>query len=147
MATWNPGCSSREEDVGRAQRMQAEEAASGHEREREEQDACVAAPVGGLPRRVAEGERDRADESEDDEVQSVVLEMGVEVRPEEERAEPDQRERGQDDRGQDGGRQTPAARCGLGVRGRHSGVGVGWVHRPYRADRAGFRRGAGREET
>ena len=70
-----------EEDLGRAQRMQAEEAARGHDREREEQDACVLPAVGGLSCRVAEDERDGTDESEDEEVQSVVLEMGVEARP------------------------------------------------------------------
>ena len=72
--------------------MQPEEAAGGHEGEREQQDACVATTVRRLTRRVAEDERDRTDEPEDDEVSLVVLEVRVESRALEQRDETDQRQ-------------------------------------------------------
>jgi hypothetical protein len=80
-----------EEDAGRPERMEPHEAAGGHEREREEQDTGVAAPIGSLARRIAEQERESADESEDDEMGAVVLEMGIELRAKQEGDKPDQR--------------------------------------------------------
>ncbi len=74
-----PGMLLREEDRRRSDRMQPEEASGRHERQREEQNASIAPPVGGLARRVAERDCDRADEPEDDEVQLVVLDMRVEL--------------------------------------------------------------------
>ena len=65
-----------------------------HECERQQQDARVSAPVRGLAGREAEHERDAADDPEDDEVRAVVLEVRVELRPEQQRDEADQRQRG-----------------------------------------------------
>jgi hypothetical protein len=62
--------------------------------ERQEQDARVAAAVCGLTRRVAERERQPADDPEDDEVRAVILEMGVELRPKQQRHQADERQRG-----------------------------------------------------
>jgi hypothetical protein len=83
----------REEDV---LRVESHEAAGGHERKREQQDARVSAPVGRLAGCVAEDERDAADEPEDHEVRAVVFEMRVELRATQQRREPDERERGRD---------------------------------------------------
>ena len=46
-----------EEDLGRPDGMEAQEAAGRHERQREQEDAGIAAPVRGLARRVPEEER------------------------------------------------------------------------------------------
>ena len=104
----------REEDALRSEGMEAHEAARRHERQREEQDARVAAPLGRLARRVAERERDPAREAEDQEVRLVVVELGVELRAEEQRDEPDQ---GQEDREQPGDDDHRRSRAGL-ARGR-----------------------------
>ena len=77
--------------------MEPEEASGRHERQREEQDAGVAAPVGRLARRVAERDGDCADEAEDDEVELVVLDVRVELLAQEQREEPDERQRRRDD--------------------------------------------------
>ena len=93
----------REEDRRRPDRVEPEEPAGRHEREREEQDAGVAALVGRLACRVAEAERDRADDPEDHEVERIVLDVGIELRPQEQRHEPDQRQRGGEERGRNQG--------------------------------------------
>ena len=68
----------REEDAGRANSVEPEEPTGGHERQREEQDARVGAPVRRLTRRVAEAECDRAHDPEDHEVERIVLDMRIE---------------------------------------------------------------------
>ena len=93
------GAALREEDALRSEGVEAHEAARRHERQRQEQDAGVSAPLGRLARRVAERERDPADDAEDQEVRLVVVELGIELRAEEQRDEPDQ---GQEDREQPG---------------------------------------------
>ena len=98
MATLKPACSLREEDAGRPDRVEDQEPAGRHEGEREEQDARVAASVGRLARGVAEDERDRADDPEDDEVRAVVLEVRVELRAQQQRDEPDERQRSREQR-------------------------------------------------
>jgi hypothetical protein len=94
--------------------MQAHESARRHEREREEEHPRVAAPVRRLPRRIAEDERDGADDAEDHEVRAVVLEMRIELSAKQERGEADQRQRGGD---HDGDAESRRA-CTLSVRAR-----------------------------
>ena len=94
------GAALGEEDADRAERVQAHEAPGRHERQRQEQDAGVPAPVGGLAGRVAEGDRDAADGAEDEEVRLVVVELGVELLPQQQRDEPDQRQRDREDAGE-----------------------------------------------
>ncbi len=96
-ATLKPGCSSCEEHVVRADRVQEHEAAGRHEREGEEKDACVRAPLGRLARGEPEPERDPAGEAEDQEVQAVVLDVRVELLAQQQRHEPDERERAGED--------------------------------------------------
>ena len=86
-----------EEDLGRPDGMEAQEAAGRHERQREQKDAGIAAPVRGLARRVPEEERRCAHDSEDHEVERVVLDVRIEPRAEEKGGEPDQRQRGGDE--------------------------------------------------
>jgi hypothetical protein len=76
--------------------MQPHEAAGGHERKGEEQDACIPAPVGGLARRVAENKRDSTDDPEDHEVEPVGLDVLVELLSKQQRDEPHQRQSGGD---------------------------------------------------
>ena len=92
-----PGVLLREEDRGRPDGVEPEEASGRHERQREEQDARVATPVGRFARGVAERDRDRADEPEDDEVELVVLDVRVELGAQEQREETDERQRGRHD--------------------------------------------------
>jgi hypothetical protein len=70
----------REEDSGRPDGVEAEEAPGGHKGKREEQDAGIPTPVGRLTGRVSENERDTAHDPEDDEVRPVVLEVRVQLR-------------------------------------------------------------------
>ena len=56
-------------------------------------DPRVSPPLGGLAGTVAEHEREAADDPEDDEVGSVVLEVRVELPAKQQRGKPDQRER------------------------------------------------------
>jgi hypothetical protein len=60
--------------------VEAEESAGCHEGQGKEQDAGIPAPVGRLTRRVTEDERHAADNPEDDEVRSIVLEVRIELR-------------------------------------------------------------------
>jgi hypothetical protein len=83
-----------EEHPGCPDGVEAHEASGRHEREREEQHARVTTALRRLAGRVAEGERDRADQAEEDEMDAVVLEVRVELRPQEQRYEPDQRQGG-----------------------------------------------------
>jgi hypothetical protein len=82
-----------EENARGPEGVKAEEAARRHERQREQQDPCVPAPVGRLTGGVAEGECDASGDPEDDEVQPVVLDVRVELLAEEERDEADERQR------------------------------------------------------
>ena len=68
----------REEDAGRPDSVEPEEAARRHERQREEEDASVSASVGRLACRVAEAERDGSDDPEDHEMERVVLDVRIE---------------------------------------------------------------------
>jgi hypothetical protein len=86
----------REKDALCADRVQPHEAAGGHERQRQEEDAGVAAPVRRLPCRITEAERHRPDEAEEDEMEPVVLQVRVELPAEQERNQPDQRQGGSD---------------------------------------------------
>jgi hypothetical protein len=81
----------REEHLLGAECVQAQEAARRHEGERQEQHACVAAPVRRLAGGIAEDEGEAADEPEDDEVRPVVLDMRIELRAQKQRDEPHQR--------------------------------------------------------
>ena len=93
MATLKPACSFVKRMPAVPIACRPEEAAHGHERERQEQHARVAAAVRLLSGRVAEHEREPTDDPEDDEVGPVVLEVRVELLPQEERDEPDERQR------------------------------------------------------
>ena len=97
-----------EEDAGSPVGVDHQEPAGGHEREREELHARVAATVGGLAGHVAERERAGADDAEDDEVEAVVLEVRIEVRPQQERHEADERQRRGHERSRDDGGRPPA---------------------------------------
>ena len=112
----------REEDRGRPDGVEPEEASGRHERQREEQDARVAAPVGRLTRGVAERDRDRADEPEDDEVELVVLDVRVELGAQEQREEPDERQRRRDDADREQGVRAgpPVGLAGSGGKGDRS---------------------------
>ncbi len=95
--------------------MEPEEPAGRHERQREKQDAGVAPLIGRFSCRIAEAERDRADDPEDHEMERIVLDVGIELRPQEQRYEPDQRERGGEERGRDQGTcARPPAPAGSG---------------------------------
>ena len=99
-----------EEDLGRPEGMEPQEAAGRHERQRQQEDAGIAAPVRGLAGRVPEEERHCAHDPEDHEVERVVLDVRVEPRAKQERDEPDERQRG----GDEPARETTAparARC------------------------------------
>ncbi len=135
-----------EEDVGGSQGVEPEEAAGGHEGEREQEDAGILAPVGSLPRRVADHEGERAGEPEDEEVEPVVLEVRIEARPEEQRDEADERQRRGDDAG-DQDRAEAALSPMQDRRGRPTVVvrvlsGIGMFHRPVPGGSCEFRRGA-----
>ena len=104
-----PGILLREEDAGVPMACRPRKPPGGHEGEREQQDARVASPIGRLAGRVAEHERDAADDPEDDEVRPIVLEVRVELRPEQQRDEPDERERGDQECGGDA-RNQPGVR-------------------------------------
>ncbi len=98
----------REEDAGRPVGVEAQEAAGRHERQREEQDACISSPIGRLARRVAENECHGAHGPEDDEVGLVVLEVRIELRPKQQRDEADHRQRGSNEPGRDDRRRPRA---------------------------------------
>ena len=94
------------------------------------------APIGGLARRVAEDERERAREPEDDEVEPVVLEVRVELRPEEQRDETDERQRRDDGARQHRRAEPPppgAGRVRSDVRGFHRPVPWRIVRVPTRS--------------
>ena len=82
-----------EEDVRRAQGVEAEETPGRHEGEGEQEHSSVPAPIGGVPRRITEDEREHAREPEHEEVEPVVLEVRVEPGPEEQRGQADERQR------------------------------------------------------
>ena len=108
IATWKPACSVVKSTPGRSERMEPEKAAGRHEGQRQQQHSRVAAPLGGLARRVAEDEGKPADDPEHDEVGAVVLEVGIELLAQEQGDEPDQRQREREaPDGEDRGR-TPA---------------------------------------
>ena len=77
--------------------MDPQEAARRHERQREQKDAGIAAPVRSLTPRVPEQKRRCARDPEDHEVEWVVLDVRVEPRAKQKRDEPDQRQRGGDE--------------------------------------------------
>ena len=135
----------REEDRGRPDRVEPKEPSGRHERQREEQDAGIAAPVGGLTCGVAERNGHRADEPEDDEVELVVLDVRVELGAEKQRDEPDegQRRRKDADREQGVRARPTVGLAGSGCKGDRSRG-----HSVHYASRAavGFRprRGRGR---
>ena len=125
-----------EEDVGGAQGVEPEEAPGRHEREGEQEHAGVAAPICRLARRVAEHERERAREPEDDEVEPVVLEVRVEARPEEQRDETDERQRRDDGARQHRRAEPPSPGAGRvlsDVRGFHRPVPWRIVRVPTRS--------------
>ena len=86
-----------EQDALRPHGVEPEEAPRGHERQGEKEDASVSAPVRRLTRRIAEAERDGADNAEDHEMEPVVLDVRIELRPKQERGEPDKRQRCRDE--------------------------------------------------
>jgi hypothetical protein len=99
--------------------VKPEEASGRHERQREEQDARVAPTVGRFARGVAERDRDRADEPEDDEMELVVLDVRVELGTHEQREETGEGQR----RGHDADREQgvragpPVGLAGSGGKG------------------------------
>jgi hypothetical protein len=97
-----------EQDPGRSEGMEAHEAARRHERERQEKDACVPAPLGRLTGGEAESERNGAHEPEEHEVEPGVDEVGVELGTKQQRHEPDQRQRDGRERGNGSRAHTPA---------------------------------------
>ena len=108
----------REEDRRRPDGVEPEEASGRHERQREEQNARIAAPVGRLTRGVAERDRDRADEPEDDEVELVVLDVGVELGAQEQREETDEGKCGRHDADREQGVRAGPAVGLAGSRGK-----------------------------
>ena len=96
----------REEDTCGPDGVQPHEAAGGHEREREQEDAGIAPPVGSLSGRVSQDEGQGAHGSEDHEVGAVVLEVRVELRPQQQGDEPDERQCGRGDPEQENCRRT-----------------------------------------
>ena len=99
-----------EEHGRRAERVEAEECAGRQERERDQQDARVAAAVGGLPRGVRQNEEAGADAEEEHEVDLVVAPVRVQLLAQDQRDEADERQQaGRDPRGD---RQQLAALLG-----------------------------------
>jgi hypothetical protein len=73
--------------------VETHEAPGRHECERQQEYTGVSPPVRRLACRIAEAERHTTDEAEDHEVRLVVMELRVQLRPEQQRDEPDQRQR------------------------------------------------------
>ena len=82
-----------EEDPGRSERMEPEKAAGRHERQRQQENARIAAALGRLPCGVAENERQAADDPEDDEVRAIVFEVGIELLTQQQRDKPHEGQR------------------------------------------------------
>jgi hypothetical protein len=91
----------REQDAGRPDGVKGEETARRHEREGQEQDACIPPPIGSLACRIADNEGHGARDPEDDKVKPVVLDVRIELRAEQQRDKPDQRQRSGEDSGGD----------------------------------------------
>ena len=87
-----------DEDAGRRQRMQSEEAGAGEERERDEDQPRVAVTDGGDVGQVREDDVDRRRQEDEPEVAWMMLPMAVELRSREQEDQAREREGEQDPR-------------------------------------------------
>ena len=97
------GVRAGEEDTGRGQRMQTEEAGAGEERERDQDQPRVAVTAGGCAGQVGENNADRRRQQDEPEVAWMMLPVTVELRSREQEGQAREREGEQDPRAPDTG--------------------------------------------
>jgi hypothetical protein len=73
--------------------MNGQEAARREEGKGEQKNACVIAPIGGLPGEVRQGEGAAADREEQHEMQTGTVPRGIKLSPQQQRNQANERER------------------------------------------------------
>ena len=115
-----PGVRAGEEDAGRGECMQPEEAGAGEERERDEDQPRVAVTAGGDVGQVREHDADRRRQQDEPEVARMMLPVAVELRSREQEDQAREREGEQDPR--DGRHATVRCRAAVGWAGGGHGL-------------------------